>query len=68
MNARDVACVRRQTTRKKISAPRPRAIAAYWNPRATASAVLVIGPVFPPAASSWSSDSVGADASPTVKT
>ncbi len=66
-NGRDVARARRQITRKKISVPRPSAIAAYWKPRANASAVLVIGPV-PPPASSWSSDSAGAAASPTVKT
>ena len=57
----------RQQYRKKISVPRPSAIAAYWKPRAKASAVFVTGPV-PLSASSVSSDSAGAVESPTAKT
>ena len=57
----------RQQAKKKINAPRPRAIAPYWTPRATESALFVMRPV-PPPASSWSSDCAGAAASPTVNT
>ena len=58
----------RQQKRKKISPPRPTAIAAYWTARATESAVFVTGPASPSEASSWSSDAVGVAPLPTVKT
>ena len=68
MNARETTPSGRQTASRKISAPSPSAIAAYWTPRATDSALLVIEPLLPPPASSSSSDSEGGAASPTVNT
>ena len=68
VKGRETTPAGRQQTRKKISPPRPMAIAAYWTARATESAVFVTGPASPSEASSWSSEAVGVTPLPTVKT
>ena len=59
VNARERRPAGASTASRKISAPSPSAIAPYWKPRATDSALLVIEPLVPPPASSSSSDSDG---------